>query len=152
MHTVLFVHVYRIYIYIYIYIYSHWLYSPLGPWPLIFQFHDHLQTVGLLGRVISSSQGLYLNTGQHKHNKHTHTYQTCLAWDSNPRSRIPRERWPYMPSTARLPWPAPYIYIVQCSGSWSLLTTSCTMLPTEDAVQIVNFLLQSSPTRNYIHS
>jgi hypothetical protein len=21
--------------------FSHWLYSPLGPWPLIFQFHDH---------------------------------------------------------------------------------------------------------------
>jgi hypothetical protein len=28
-----------------------------------------LQTVGLLGRVISSSQGLYLTTGQHKHRK-----------------------------------------------------------------------------------
>jgi hypothetical protein len=34
---------------------------------LICQFLDHLQTVGLLGRVISPSQGLYLNTGQHKH-------------------------------------------------------------------------------------
>jgi hypothetical protein len=34
---------------------------------LISQFLDHSQTVGLLGRVISSSQGLYLNTGQHKH-------------------------------------------------------------------------------------
>jgi hypothetical protein len=37
----------------------HWLYSPLGPWPLIFSFMIILQTVGLLGRVISSSQGLY---------------------------------------------------------------------------------------------
>jgi hypothetical protein len=30
-----------------------------------------LQTVGLLGRVISLSQGLYLNTGQHKHRINT---------------------------------------------------------------------------------
>jgi hypothetical protein len=36
-----------------------------GPWPLI-QFRNHfLQTVGLLGRVISPSQGRYVNTGQH---------------------------------------------------------------------------------------
>jgi hypothetical protein len=32
-----------------------------------------LQTVGLLGRVISSSQGLYLNTGKHKQNNHIDT-------------------------------------------------------------------------------
>jgi hypothetical protein len=44
------------------------------PWSLI-QFRNHFsETVGLLGRVINSSQGRYLNTGQHKHrNKHTHT-------------------------------------------------------------------------------
>jgi hypothetical protein len=30
-----------------------------------------LQTVGLLGRVISSSQDLYLNTGKHKHRINT---------------------------------------------------------------------------------
>jgi hypothetical protein len=34
---------------------------------LITQFLDLSQAVGLLGCVISSSQGLYLNTGQHKH-------------------------------------------------------------------------------------
>jgi hypothetical protein len=34
--------------------------------------------VGLLGRVISSSQGLYLNTGQHKHRINTYTYQTFM--------------------------------------------------------------------------
>jgi hypothetical protein len=28
--------------------------------------------VGLLERVISSTQGLYLNTGQHRQNKHIH--------------------------------------------------------------------------------
>jgi hypothetical protein len=32
-----------------------------------------LQTVGLLVRVISSSQGLYLSTGQHKHRINTYT-------------------------------------------------------------------------------
>jgi hypothetical protein len=41
--------------------------------------------VWLLGRVISSSQGLYLNTGQHKHrinahtHTHTHTKHPCLV-------------------------------------------------------------------------
>jgi hypothetical protein len=43
-------------------IFFHWLYSLLEPWPLIFSFMINLQTVGLLGQVISSSQGLYLNT------------------------------------------------------------------------------------------
>jgi hypothetical protein len=56
----------------------HWLYSPLGPWSLIFSFMIILQTVGLLGWVISSSQGLYLNTGQHKHRINTYTYQTSM--------------------------------------------------------------------------
>jgi hypothetical protein len=38
-----------------------------GPRPL-FQFRNHFsQTVGLLGRVTSPSQGRYLNTGQHKY-------------------------------------------------------------------------------------
>jgi hypothetical protein len=40
-----------------------------GPRPLI-QFRNHFsQTVGVLGRVISPSQGRYLNTEQHKQNK-----------------------------------------------------------------------------------
>jgi hypothetical protein len=39
-----------------------------------------LQTVGLLGRVISSSQGLYLNTGQHKDRINTYTYQTSMPY------------------------------------------------------------------------
>jgi hypothetical protein len=43
------------------------------PWPLI-QFRNHFtQTVGLLGRVISPSQGRYLHTGQHKHRLNAHT-------------------------------------------------------------------------------
>jgi hypothetical protein len=52
------------------------LYSPHGPWPLIFIFMIILQMVGLLGRVISSSQGLYLNAGQHIHIPNTH----ALCW------------------------------------------------------------------------
>jgi hypothetical protein len=56
----------------------HWFYSPLGPWPLLFSFMIILQTVGLLGRVISSSQGLYLNTGQHKDRINTYTHQTSM--------------------------------------------------------------------------
>jgi hypothetical protein len=56
----------------------HWLYSPRGPWPFL-QFIIILQTVGLLGRVISSSQGLYLiyRTTQTQ-NKHIH--QTSMPF------------------------------------------------------------------------
>jgi hypothetical protein len=39
-----------------------------------------LQTVGLLGRVFSSFQGLYLNTGQHKHRVDTYIYQTFMLF------------------------------------------------------------------------
>jgi hypothetical protein len=56
----------------------HWLYGPLGPCPLIFSFMIILQTVGLLGRVISSSQDLYLNIGQHEHRINTYTYETFM--------------------------------------------------------------------------
>jgi hypothetical protein len=50
------------------------------PWALAsaFQFHDHFTYVGLLGRVIGSSQGLYLNTGQHKHRINAYTHQTSM--------------------------------------------------------------------------
>jgi hypothetical protein len=67
-----------------------WLYSPCGPCS-IFNFLIYSQSVGLLGRVISSSQDLSLNTGQHKHriNTFTHTKYPCPKWDSNPRSRPP---------------------------------------------------------------
>jgi hypothetical protein len=50
------------------------------PWPLI-QFRNHFsQTVGLLGRVISPSQGRYLNTGQHRHGINLYTHQISMAW------------------------------------------------------------------------
>jgi hypothetical protein len=60
------------------YFFFHWLYSPLGSWALLFSFMIILQTVGLLGRVTSSSQGLYLNTRQHKHRINTYTHQTSM--------------------------------------------------------------------------
>jgi hypothetical protein len=69
----------------YIYFFFHWLYSPLWPWPLLCSFMIILQTVRLLGRVISSSQGLYLNIGQHKHRINTYAHQTsmpCVGFES----------------------------------------------------------------------
>jgi hypothetical protein len=94
-----------------LYLITHFFFLLLPLWciGLISQFLDHSQTVGLLGRVISSSQGLYQNTGQHEHRKmHTHIKHPCPEWDSNPRSRPPSERRQCMPQTARLPWPASY--------------------------------------------
>jgi hypothetical protein len=38
------------------------------------------QWAGLLGRVISSSQGLFLNRGEHKHRINTYTQQTSMPW------------------------------------------------------------------------
>jgi hypothetical protein len=53
-----------------------------GPWPLT-QFRNIFsQKVELLRRVISLSQGHYLNTRQHKHriNSYTYTHQTSMSW------------------------------------------------------------------------
>jgi hypothetical protein len=61
---------------------------PLGSMGLIYHFLDHSQTVGLLGWVISSSQGLYLNTGQHKHRK-TQTHTSNIHVLSGIRTRDP---------------------------------------------------------------
>jgi hypothetical protein len=74
-----------------------WLYSPLL-YPDLFFSSAILftQTVGLLGGVISPSQGRYLHTGQCKQviNAHRHP---CIEWDSNPRSQRPSERRRFMP-------------------------------------------------------
>jgi hypothetical protein len=49
-----------------------------GPRPLI-QFRNHFpERVGLLGRVISQSQGRYLNTRQYKHKINAYTHQTSM--------------------------------------------------------------------------
>jgi hypothetical protein len=49
-----------------------------SPWALAsgFQFHDHFTDGRTPWTVISSSQGFYLNTGQHKNR--TNTYQTSM--------------------------------------------------------------------------
>jgi hypothetical protein len=77
-----------------------WHYSPnlglgLPPWnsPFHFGFLDLRQSVGLIGRVISSSQSLYLYTNTEKHtHTHTHTKHPCHEWYSNPRFQCPSER------------------------------------------------------------
>jgi hypothetical protein len=87
-------------VYIYVYTFVHLLIALqpfVGPWPR-FQFRNHFsQTVGLLGRVISLSQGCYLNTGQHKHRINAYTNIHAFEWDSNPRSQRLGERRQFMP-------------------------------------------------------
>jgi hypothetical protein len=70
-------------------------YSPnlglgLPPWnsPFHFDYLDLRHSLGLLGRVISSTQGLYLYTNTEKRT-HTHKHQTSMPWvgDSNIWSR-----------------------------------------------------------------
>jgi hypothetical protein len=51
-----------------------------GPNPLISFRNQFSQAVGFLGRVISPSQGRYLNTGQHKHRINAYTYQISILW------------------------------------------------------------------------
>jgi hypothetical protein len=65
-----------------------WLYSPLLGHGLFFSFIIlFTQTVGLLGWVISPSQGRYLHTRQHKHriNAHTDIHALNGIWTHNPR-------------------------------------------------------------------
>jgi hypothetical protein len=51
-----------------------WMYSPLlGPRLFLIFLILFTQSVGLLGRVLSPSQGRYLHTGQHKHGIKAHT-------------------------------------------------------------------------------
>jgi hypothetical protein len=50
------------------------------------------QSVGLVGQVISLSQGLYLYTNTEKTHTCTNTKHPCPEWDSNPRSRLQSDR------------------------------------------------------------
>jgi hypothetical protein len=94
------------------------------PWPLV-QFRNHFsQTVGLLGREISPSQGRFLNTGQHKHRINAYLHP-CLEWDSNPRSQRPSGRKQFMPYTARLLSPA----VTICTTYFKIIIPC--ILPTE---------------------
>jgi hypothetical protein len=79
-----------------------WLYSSV--WALAastklstsLQLLDLGESVWLLGRVIISSQGLYLyiNTENRTHNSNTE--HPSPGWDSNQRSQCPRERRQFM--------------------------------------------------------
>jgi hypothetical protein len=71
------------------------LYGCTALWILI-SFLIHIQSVGLLGRGISPSQGWYLHTEQHKHtiNAHRHSWLEC---DSNSRSKCSSGRRRFMP-------------------------------------------------------
>jgi hypothetical protein len=77
-----------------------WRYSPnsglgLPPWNFPFHFsllHVNLrQSVGLLGWVISSSQGLYLYTDTEKRT-HIHKHQTSMPWVGF-EPKIPASEW-----------------------------------------------------------
>jgi hypothetical protein len=75
----------------------HWHYCPSGPRPTSMKlsvslrfFLNHRQSVGLLGRVSSSSQGLYLYTNTGKCT-YTNTKHPCPERDSIPRSRLPND-------------------------------------------------------------
>jgi hypothetical protein len=58
-----------------------------GPRPLT-QFRKHFSwIVGLTGRVISPSQGRYLNRGQHKHTLNIHALCGIRTHDSSVRAR-----------------------------------------------------------------
>jgi hypothetical protein len=52
---------------------------------------SYTQSVGLLGRGISPSQGRYLHAEQHKHRINARRH-LCLEWDSNLRSQYSRRR------------------------------------------------------------
>jgi hypothetical protein len=48
----------------------------------------YTQSIGLLGREISSSKCRFLHTGQHKIRINTSRYP-CFQWDSSPRPQCP---------------------------------------------------------------
>jgi hypothetical protein len=71
-----------------------WLSSPLlGPGLFFSVVIIFAQTIGLLRRVICSSQGRYLHKTKQTQNKCTHRHP-CLEWDSNSRSQCSSE-WRY---------------------------------------------------------
>jgi hypothetical protein len=69
----------------------------VGPSPLLHFRNLFTQTVGLLGRMISPSQGRYLLIGQHKHRTNPHTDIHAFEWNSKPRSQRSSERRQFLP-------------------------------------------------------
>jgi hypothetical protein len=57
------------------------------PWPLFSVSWSYRQPVGLLGRGISPSQGLYLHTKQHKHRINAHRYPSIPGVGFDPTIR-----------------------------------------------------------------
>jgi hypothetical protein len=95
------------------------LQPPLGPWPLLFSSMIILQTLGLLGRVISSSQGLYLNTEQHKHRIHIHqTSMVCLGFEPTITASVRAKTVHALDRSATVTGPKSYIYILSISWNW----------------------------------
>jgi hypothetical protein len=104
-----------------------WLYSPLlGPGQFFSFVIVFTQSVGLLGRVISPSQGRYLHTGQHKHRINAHTDIHAFEWDSNVLSQRSSERRQLMPETAQPLWSANKSSI-QSKTPWRVTLKSATM-------------------------
>jgi hypothetical protein len=63
---------------------------------LIGNYGSYRESVGLLGRGISPSQGRYIHTEQHKHRRNPHRHPS-LEWDSKPRLQCSSERRRSMP-------------------------------------------------------
>jgi hypothetical protein len=61
------------------------------------QLPDLGKSVGILGRVISSSQGFYLYTNTEKRTHDINIKHPCPEWDWNPWFRRPRDRRQFMP-------------------------------------------------------
>jgi hypothetical protein len=53
----------------------------VGLWPYVQFRNPYTQSVGLLGRGISPSQGRYLHPGQHKQNKRTPTSMPFMGFE-----------------------------------------------------------------------
>jgi hypothetical protein len=68
-----------------------------------FSFLIYTQSVGPLGRGISSSQRRYLHAEQRKHRTNAHRHP-CLEWKSNPRFQCSNRPRRFMPQTARPLW------------------------------------------------
>jgi hypothetical protein len=74
-----------------------WLHSHLLGLVRFFSFLIFFtQSIRLLGRGMSPSQGRYLHTGQHKHRINAHRHPS-LKWDWNPRSQCFNGRRQSMP-------------------------------------------------------
>jgi hypothetical protein len=85
---------------------------------------------GLFGWVISLSQGLCLNTGQHKHKKtQRHNKHPCRGRDSKPQSRPPCDWKLSMPQIARLQLQIRLFITFNCNApcecAWVSTPVSC---------------------------